>query len=633
MLGIATVGNGGGRVIDDSFEDINYVEASSLDFEPVSLEEVKDKILRVKLLNVNLLIAKIKSLNDNPTLDRVLKSPSPFPIPIEDSDSFFEKSDTSLSYSDNSLPEFETFSDHTEETSSGSTTTHADNSFPEYDSFLFEIKHDQGELTSVVRKDNLGEPRVHVPNMLPTHPTLYLDSNFTPSDDPLGFDLIVSFPYETRNRIFDPRIFREVQSKRFLSPNEFSILFIRDPLSPVFDTFLLFSSENKDQVFNPGILSSNLLSHRGKITSNFFKNPLMISRGDIPSFDVPRSPEYEPDPIEPEDHVLAHIPEHPEDLVLAEDEAPIEAYIPEVASAPTPSLPPSFLSSCIRPPHTRAAMAQMRAAVPSTYHSLLPSGTPPLLPIPLPITIGRGYCLLLPDLSVRLGRLLLLLRDSQDPLWLVKDRVAVRAKIEVLRRERLAYEQESIQTREALVKYEDHSRALEARVAVYNAVITCAEKLVRIPFGNEILTIRGEGSNQRNESRLNIISCSKAQEYMSKGCHVFLDNITSTKDEDKSKGKRLEDVSVVREFPEVFPKNLPGIPPTRQVKFQIDLVPSAAPVARAPYRLAPSEMMELADQLQELTDKGFIRPSSSPKGAPVFFSRRRTSGYALIIGN
>nr|GEU97282.1 reverse transcriptase domain-containing protein [Tanacetum cinerariifolium] len=95
---------------------------------------------------------------------------------------------------------------------------------------------------------------------------------------------------------------------------------------------------------------------------------------------------------------------------------------------------------------------------------------------------------------------------------------------------------------------------------------------------------------------------------MSKGCHVFLANITSTKDEDKSKGKRLKDVPVVREFLEVFLEDLPGIPPTRQVEFQIDLVHGAAPVARAPYRLAPSDMKELADQLQELTDKGFIRP-------------------------
>ncbi|GJS03809.1 hypothetical protein Tco_0320317 [Tanacetum coccineum] len=89
---------------------------------------------------------------------------------------------------------------------------------------------------------------------------------------------------------------------------------------------------------------------------------------------APRSPEYVPDPIELEDHVPVYIPEpeHPEDLVPAEDEAP------------TPLLPPFFLSPCIRPPRTRAAMAQMRATAPSTYHPLLPSGTLPLLPIPLP---------------------------------------------------------------------------------------------------------------------------------------------------------------------------------------------------------------------------------------------------------
>ncbi|GJS23751.1 hypothetical protein Tco_0452383 [Tanacetum coccineum] len=91
---------------DDYFKHINYVEASPLDSKLVSLEEVNDDILYEKLLNINHLIAKIESLNDNPTSDRVLKSPSPFPILVEDSDSFFEKSDTSLSYSNNSLPEF-----------------------------------------------------------------------------------------------------------------------------------------------------------------------------------------------------------------------------------------------------------------------------------------------------------------------------------------------------------------------------------------------------------------------------------------------------------------------------------------------------------------------------------------------
>ncbi|GKF02905.1 hypothetical protein Tco_0029828, partial [Tanacetum coccineum] len=72
--------------------------------------------------------------------------------------------------------------------------------------------------------------------------------------------------------------------------------------------------------------------------------------------------------------------------------------------------------------------------------------------------------------------------------------------------------------------------------------------------------------------------------------------------EDKSKEKRLEDVPIVQDFPKVFHEDLSGIPPTRQVKFQIDLIPSAAPVARAPYRLASSEMKELSDQLKELSD-------------------------------
>nr|GEY63558.1 hypothetical protein [Tanacetum cinerariifolium] len=225
-----------------NFEDIDYVEALPLDSELVSLEEVKEVILREKLLNINLLIAKIESLNDNPTLDRVLKSPSPFPIPVKYSDSFFKKSDTSLLYSDNSLPKFETFSDHTEEMNSGSTTTYADYSLPEYDSFFFKIEPDQGELTSVVMEDILGEPRVHMPNVLPTHPTLMLDSDFIPFDDSLRTDLEVSFPSGTRNKIFDPGIFFEVQSKNFLSQDTFSIVFICDLLCPVIEILLPFSN-------------------------------------------------------------------------------------------------------------------------------------------------------------------------------------------------------------------------------------------------------------------------------------------------------------------------------------------------------------------------------------------------------
>nr|GEY62758.1 reverse transcriptase domain-containing protein [Tanacetum cinerariifolium] len=102
---------------------------------------------------------------------------------------------------------------------------------------------------------------------------------------------------------------------------------------------------------------------------------------------------------------------------------------------------------------------------------------------------------------------------------------------------------------------------------------------------------------------------------MLKGCHVFLAHVTIKETEDKSGEKRLEDVPIIQDFPEVFPEDLLSLPLTRQVEFQIDLIPIAVPLAYAPYQLAPSEMKELSGQLQELSDKGFIRPSSSSWGA------------------
>nr|GEW95843.1 putative reverse transcriptase domain-containing protein [Tanacetum cinerariifolium] len=136
----------------------------------------------------------------------------------------------------------------------------------------------------------------------------------------------------------------------------------------------------------------------------------------------------------------------------------------------------------------------------------------------------------------------------------------------------------------------------------YHAVIVYDEKIVRVPFGNKTLIIRCDGSNNGNQ--LNIISCTKTRKYLLKGYHVFLANITTKMIKDKSEEKRLEDVPIVRDFLEMFPEDLP--------EFQIDLIPGAAPVARAPYRLAPSKMKELSEQLQELSDKGFIRLSPSP---------------------
>nr|GFB64139.1 putative reverse transcriptase domain-containing protein [Tanacetum cinerariifolium] len=115
------------------------------------------------------------------------------------------------------------------------------------------------------------------------------------------------------------------------------------------------------------------------------------------------------------------------------------------------------------------------------------------------------------------------------------------------------------------------------------------------------------------------------------GCHVFLAHITTKEANDKSEGKRLEDVSIVKDFPEVFLEDLPGIPPARPVEFQIDLVPGDVPVAHAPYRLAPSKMKELMEQLQKLSDKGFIRPSSSPWGAPALFIKKKDGSLRMCI--
>ncbi|GJW06872.1 putative reverse transcriptase domain-containing protein [Tanacetum coccineum] len=167
-------------------------------------------------------------------------------------------------------------------------------------------------------------------------------------------------------------------------------------------------------------------------------------------------------------------------------------------------------------------------------------------------------------------------------------------------------------------------------LSMYHAMIAYAEKIVHIPWGNETLIIHGDGSNNGHGSRLNIISCTKTQKHLLKGCHVFLAHVTIKEAEDKSKEKQLEDVPIFRDFLKVFPKDLSGIPPARQVKFQIDLIPGAAPITRAPYRLAPSEMKELSNQLKEISNKGFIRPSSLPWGAPVLLSKRRTDHFEYL---
>nr|GEW92473.1 putative reverse transcriptase domain-containing protein [Tanacetum cinerariifolium] len=156
-----------------------------------------------------------------------------------------------------------------------------------------------------------------------------------------------------------------------------------------------------------------------------------------------------------------------------------------------------------------------------------------------------------------------------------------------------------------------------------DAAILCGEKKVRIPLKNKALIIEGD----RNQSCLKIISCIKARKYIENGYEKFLAQVTGT----MSKEKRVEDVPIICDFPEVFPKDLPRLLPPRQVKFRIDLIPGATPVARVPYRLAPSELKELSEQLKELFEKGFIRPSSSPWGAPVLFVKKKDCSFRTCI--
>nr|GEU96782.1 hypothetical protein [Tanacetum cinerariifolium] len=168
-------------------------------------------------------------------------------------------------------------------------------------------------------------------------------------------------------------------------------------------------------------------------------------------------------------------------------------------------------------------------------------------------------------------------------------------------------------------------------LANHHAVIVCDEKTVWIPYRDEVLIVQGDRNGKGNKSKLSIISCTKTQIYIKKGCLIFLAQVIKKETEDKSEEKRLEDLSTIWEFPKVFPKYFPRLPPTRQVEFQIDLVPGVAPVARDPYRLAPSELQELSTQLQELYDKGFIRPSSSPWGALVLFFKEKDGSLQMCI--
>ncbi|GKC95022.1 putative nucleotidyltransferase, ribonuclease H [Tanacetum coccineum] len=154
--------------------------------------------------------------------------------------------------------------------------------------------------------------------------------------------------------------------------------------------------------------------------------------------------------------------------------------------------------------------------------------------------------------------------------------------------------------------------------------ILCAKKIVRVPLlsgGHAIAYV------ERCPRNVAVISVLKARKCLAKGCCAFLAHVV-----DSTKKKiELADVGVVRDYPDVFPIDLPGLPLTLGVAFQIDLIPGAVHVAKAPYRLAHSEMKEIISELQELLDKGFIRPCSSPRGASVLFVKKKYGSMRMCI--
>ncbi|KAL0533560.1 hypothetical protein IC582_027595 [Cucumis melo] len=161
-------------------------------------------------------------------------------------------------------------------------------------------------------------------------------------------------------------------------------------------------------------------------------------------------------------------------------------------------------------------------------------------------------------------------------------------------------------------------------LAANHASIDCSRKEVTFnPPSLASFKFKGGGS----KSLPQIISAIRASKLLSQGTWGILASVVDTREADVS----LSSEPVVRDYPDVFPEELPGLPPHREVEFTIELEPGTVPISRAPYRMAPAELKELKVQLQELLDKGFIRPSVSPWGAPVLFVKKKDGSMRLCI--
>ena len=158
----------------------------------------------------------------------------------------------------------------------------------------------------------------------------------------------------------------------------------------------------------------------------------------------------------------------------------------------------------------------------------------------------------------------------------------------------------------------------------YRATFDCYKKEVRLVRPEEPGVIfRGI----RREIAPSLINAMTASKMLRKGCQGYLAFVVDRRQE----GTRLEDIPIVKEFPDVFPDDISGLPPDREVEFTIDLIPGTEPISIPPYRMAPAELRELKAQLEELLSKGFFRLSISPWGALVLFMKKKDGSLRLCI--
>ena len=161
-------------------------------------------------------------------------------------------------------------------------------------------------------------------------------------------------------------------------------------------------------------------------------------------------------------------------------------------------------------------------------------------------------------------------------------------------------------------------------LSTHGATLDCRDKVVRFRCqdGSEVV-FRGD----RRGTPRGLISALQARRLLRRGCQGYLAHVREL----DSQVREPASVPVVREFQDVFPDELPGLPPAREIEFEIELMPGTRPISIPPYRMALAELKELKEQLQELVDRGFIRPSTSPWGAPVLFMRKKDGSLRLCI--